>query len=71
MIKKTLTFIVEPGDNDYDFECANRGTKLNMAIHDALENIRSRLKYGETVSNKEQQVLENLRSILAEVYIEG
>lgn len=72
MITKTLTFIIEPnGYNEYNFECANRGVKLNLAIQETLENIRSRLKYAKDVTKAEEKFLEELRTALSEYYVEG
>lgn len=57
----------------YEFECAFKATKLNASIEHALREIRNRLKYEyeHEVSKAEEELLENLRSILAEYYVEG
>lgn len=70
MKKVTISFLLKPGDSDYDYKCALSATKLNLSIYDALNEIRSRLKYGENVSVAETECLENIRSILNEHYIE-
>ncbi|NJO65127.1 MAG: hypothetical protein HC836_45575 [Richelia sp. RM2_1_2] len=72
MIKKILEFTIdETGDSEYDFECANKGVKLNGSIYEALDEIRSRLKYGEDVTEVERTTLEQLRITLSEYYVEG
>lgn len=58
-------------DEMYNAKCALKSVDLNIAIHDALQAIRARLKYGEDVTEIEEQTLEKIRSILAEHYIEG
>lgn len=56
----------------YEFDCAHNATKLNASIEHALREIRNRLKYNdEDMSMAEQDLLENLRTILSEHYVEG
>lgn len=63
----------EHGDDDhtYEFECALKGVSLNHSVYECLNLIRSRLKHGQKVSKNERALLETMRSILAEHYIEG
>lgn len=62
----------EPGDGaDHEFKCAQNGVKLNIALYDAINSIRSRLKYGsDETSESEIKFLEDLRSELRAAYIE-
>ena len=69
--KVTLTYYITHEDGDYDLQCAMKAVALNLSISDALQEIRSRLKYGEDVTEKEDQVLRNLQTILNEHYVEG
>lgn len=72
MIKRkiTLTYLIEDQYDEHDFECARKGVSLNIAIHEALNSIRTRLKYAEDVSDAETAFLEELRSELGAAYIE-
>lgn len=72
MIKKkiTVTYLIEDKFDEHDFECARKGVELNIAIWDALQTIRTRLKYAEDVSDTEQAFLEELRTGLSYAYIE-
>lgn len=67
----TLSFRIEDRFDEYDVDCARNGVKLNIAIWDAINKIRSQLKYNdEGMSDKEREFLESLRSDLSEAYIE-
>jgi len=67
----TLSFRIEDRFDEYDVDCARNGVKLNIAIWDALQAIRSRLKYNDdNVTDEERAFLEELRSNLGEAYIE-
>ncbi len=70
--KVTMSFEPDPEDpaNDSEMRCALNGAKLNYSIADALQAIRARLKYGPDVTETESDVLENIRTILSEYYIE-
>ena len=70
--KWTLSIIEEePGDGaSHEFKCAQSGMNLNIAVWEALQAIRSRLKYGQDVSEEEEKTLTDIRSLLAEAYIE-
>lgn len=68
--KVTITFLDEEGGEDYEMRCALNATALNIAIWDALQEIRKRIKYDDTLTDKEIEMLENLRSILSEAYVE-
>lgn len=68
--KVTITFFDEEGGGDYEMRCALNATALNIAIWDALQEIRKYIKYDDTLTDKEIERLESLRSILSEVYIE-
>jgi hypothetical protein len=72
MIKKkiTITYLIEDKFDEHEFECARKGVELNIAIWDALQTIRTRLKYAEDVSDTEQVFLEGLRTGLSYAYIE-
>lgn len=67
----TITYeIIQPSDM-YDLKCAQNGVQLNIAIYDALNSIRNRLKYcSDDVSENEQAFLEELRAELSQAYIE-
>lgn len=69
--KVTLTYYITHEDGEYDLQCAMKGVNLNLSIYDALNEIRTRLKYGEDITEKEEQTLRNLQTILNEHYIEG
>lgn len=58
-------------DNKFEIKCHMKAVELNIAIGDALEFIRGRLKYGEKISKLERESLEHVRGILSEEYIEG
>lgn len=67
----TLSFTIEDQFDEHEVECARRGVALNIAIWDALQTIRTRLKYNdENVTDEERTFLENLRSDLSAVYVE-
>ena len=67
----TLSFRIEDSHDEHDVECARRGVALNIAIWDALQSIRTRLKYNdENVTDEERAFLEQLRSDLGAAYIE-
>lgn len=69
--KISVTYFITELSDEYEFKCAQAGTALNHAVDDALRTIRNRLKYGEDVTDKETQILEEIRGILAEFYVEG
>jgi hypothetical protein len=58
-------------ENKYEIECHHKAVELNMAIGDALEFIRGRLKHGNNVSKLETESLEEIRSMLWEAHIDG
>lgn len=67
----TLSYRIEDSFDEHEVECARRGVALNIAIWDALQTIRTRLKYNdESVTDEERNFLEQLRSDLGAVYIE-
>ena len=67
----TLSFKIEDQFDEHEVECARRGVALNIAIWDALQTIRTRLKYNdENVSDEERMFLEGLRTDLSSAYIE-
>lgn len=67
----TLTYRIEDNFDNHEVECARRGVALNIAIWDALQTIRTRLKYNdENVTDEERAFLEQLRSDLGAAYIE-
>lgn len=57
--------------DEYDFSCITKAKDLNIAVYDCLQIIRSRLKYEEGQSDREIEVLEELRTKLYEFYTEG
>lgn len=62
-----------PNDNEheYDLKCIYNAKNLNLNVYDALQVIRTRLKYGQDVTDIEQETLEQLRKLLGEYYVEG
>lgn len=68
--KVTLTYFIYDSSDEHEVECARNGVKLNLAIFDALNTIRSRLKYADDVTEAEVKFLEELRSELRQAYIE-
>jgi hypothetical protein len=56
-------------ENKWEIECHIKAVDSQMAIYDALNKIRSRLKYNKT-SKAERDFLQTLRSVLLEVYLE-
>lgn len=68
--KVTITYFIRDQSDEHEVECARNGVKLNLAIYDALNTIRSRLKYAEDVSDAEVKFLEELRGELRQAYIE-
>lgn len=69
--KISVTYFIDGIEGQYDFDCAQKGVELNMVAGDVLNIIRNRLKYGEDVSEKEEEVLSSIRSLLGEIVIEG
>ena len=55
-------------EDDELFKWIIHAGDLHSAVWDARQEIRSRLKYGEGVSNDEERVLEKLQEIL---YVDG
>lgn len=70
-MRKTLSFIAQGPDDEYELMCVQKAVHLNITISDVLEAIRGRLKYAEDVSEAEFAFLENIRSQLYEHYVEG
>lgn len=70
-MRKTISFIAQGPDDDYELACIQKAVSLNITISDVLEAIRGRLKYAEDVSEAEVAFLESLRSQLYEHYVEG
>ena len=73
-MKKTviLKFEMEENEQNYELDCILKATAAQSAIYDALQRIRNRLKYeSDDVSEKEQSILEEIRSILNDVVVEG
>lgn len=67
----TLSYRIEDSFDNHEVECARRGVALNIAIWDAIQTIRTRLKYNDqNVTEEERNFLEELRSSLYEVYVE-
>jgi hypothetical protein len=67
----TLSYRIEDSFDEHEVECARRGVALNIAIWNALQSIRTRLKYNdENVTDEERSFLEELRSDLGHAYIE-
>lgn len=67
----TLSFRIEDKFDEHEFLCAQRGVALNIAIWNALQTIRTRLKYNDdNVTDEERAFLEQLRSDLSHAYIE-
>lgn len=57
-------------DNRYDIKCHQNAVDLNNSVYEALQQIRSKLKY-EEVTDEEREFLQQLREILSEYYTEG
>lgn len=67
----TITYEISQPSDMYDLKCAQNGVHLNISIYDALNSIRTRLKYcSDDVSESEQKFLEELRAELSNAYIE-
>lgn len=58
-------------DHQYDIKCVQNAKDLNLNVYEALQVIRTRLKYGQDVTDIEQETLEQLRKLLGEYYVEG
>lgn len=70
-LKPTVTFkYPNTHEHQYEIECVRKALDLNSSVFDALNKIRTRLKY-ESPTKKEIAVLEELRSILSEFHVEG
>lgn len=70
--KFTISILEEEiGDGaEHEFRCMQAGPRLNIAIYEALREIRGRLKYESKVSKAETAFLEKLQSELRAAYIE-
>lgn len=71
-MKKTVYLkFEENGEGSFNLNCALNAEKTQFAISDALQRIRTRLKYeSDDVSESEEKVLLEIRSILSEVVVE-
>lgn len=71
-MKKTVIIKFEENDEgNFNLNCAMNAEKAQFAIGDALQRIRTRLKYeSDDVSESEEKVLTEIRAILAEVVVE-
>jgi len=67
-MKVRLEFEGELFEDRDDFKMLAHAYDLMSSIHEAKEKIRSRLKYGEDVSDQEEKILEEIRECL---YVEG
>lgn len=69
--KVVLSYLIYDQFDEHEVECARKGAVLNIAIYDALNSIRNRLKYCcDETTESEIKFLEQLRAELSHVYIE-
>ncbi len=61
-----------PNDYDHKWEiaCHFKATRMQVAISNVLNDIRSRLKYSDDVSEQEKEFLTKIREELYDMYIE-
>lgn len=67
-MKARIEFSGDFFEDKDDFKMIVHVYDMMIAIHDAKNAIRSRLKYGEGVSDQEEKTLEEIRELL---FIEG
>ena len=59
------------GEYKFDIECHHKALAFNALLGAALDMIRTRLKYSDDVTDKDEETLSQIRAILVEVYVEG
>lgn len=53
-------------EDQCEYELANAAGDMVSTLSDLLGEIRSRLKYGEGVTDKEAETLDNLRALISD-----
>jgi len=67
-MKIKMTYDGEVYDDSDEFKMLVHAPDMYLALCDGIQEIRSRIKHGDNVSDEEERFLESLRETL---YVEG